>query len=338
LEDSSEPTNPVISRELAMGWLTNPVKILDQADDIISQSEARWLLIFDNADTPETLMDYWPLSEAGSVLVTSRDPLAKSSPSIASKSIDLSPLSADEGAKLLQQLSHSTKQDDLALEVSERLGGLPLAISQMAAIIRYQYLTLSEFLEKYDDESSRRQLHAFEEAGSRRQEARGNMSTIWAIEQLDPSSRVLLQLCSMLDPDCIEERILKDFDLASQHASDYPKDWMAYSRTRAELLKRSLVTRNEDRQELRIHRVVQDSLKAKMTNEQAATMFSSALALVNKAWGPTPLAKRHDRSLSKTREGLFPHALVLKTIFEKLYSNESAVAVPMAVLMNEAAW
>ena len=85
LHDPSERVDTVISRELAMGWLTNPQKVMDAQSDLVSQSDARWLLIYDNADNPESLRDYWPVFGTGSILVTSRDPLVKTSPSISAK-------------------------------------------------------------------------------------------------------------------------------------------------------------------------------------------------------------------------------------------------------------
>lgn len=323
-----------------MGWLTNPVKVLDDKDDILGLTEARWLLIFDNADEPETLMDYWPLGTAGSVLVTSRNPLSKARPSIASESFDLPPMLSDDGVQLLQRLSHSTQETALAKEICKRLGGLPLVISQMAAIIRYQYLTFEDFLEKYDDASSRKLLLAHEEAKApRREEARGNASTIWAIDRLEEGPRILMQVCSMLDPDCIEERILESCDIGITFMPNYPPNWLVFSSARAELISRSLVTRNEQRKELRVHRVVQDSIKANMGDDQALMVFSLAVALITKVWGVTPLAKRHDWVLNKKREGLFPHARTLRTAFEKLYMDlNPPVSFSMAVLMNEAAW
>ncbi|KAF2116999.1 tetratricopeptide repeat domain-containing protein [Lophiotrema nucula] len=339
LEDAAERTNPIISRELAMGWLSNPRKVLDEEDDIIGQTEACWLLIFDNADSPENLQDYWPLSQAGSILVTSRDPLSKTSPSIAGKSIDLSPLTDEEGAHLLQRLSHNAKEGEASLEIASKLGGLPLAISQMAAIIRYQYLSLADFIERYDDDASRKHLHAFEHAGSRRKEARGNIASIWAVQQLDEGAMTIIQLAAILDPDCIQERIFEEFAIGVEHIQEYPANWMAYSTARAELIKRSLVRRNESSKELWIHRVLQDSVKAQMSDERLLDIFTLALTLLTKAWGSTALVNRHDWRLSKTREGLFPHAMSLRASYENIYKDTNPKAsVPLAELMNEAGW
>ena len=322
-----------------MGWLSNPKKVLDEDDDIIGQTEARWLLIFDNADTPEVLQDYWPLSQAGSILVTSRDPLSKTSPSIAGKSIDLSPLTAEEGAKLLQRLSHSPREDEASLEIAVKLDGLPLAISQMAAIIRYQYLSLADFIERYDDDASRKHLHAFEHAGSRRKEARGNIASIWAVQQLDEGARTIIQLAAVFDPDCIQERIYEEFDLGVEHIQEYPKNWMVYSTARAELIKRSLVRRNDEKKELWIHRVLQDSVKAQMPDERLFEIFTLALTLLIKAWGSTALVNRHDWKLSKTRESLFPHAMSLGALYERLYKDTNPKSsISLARLMNEAGW
>jgi tetratricopeptide (TPR) repeat protein len=322
-----------------MGWLTNPTKVLDHKHDIVGQSEARWLLIFDNADTPETLIDYWPVSSSGSILVTSRDPLSKTTPSIASMTVDLNPMLAGDGVQLLQRLSDRAQDVDLASEICERLGGLPLAISQMAAIIRYQYLTFADFLEKYDNDLNRKKLLAHEEEKGRREEARGNASTIWAVDRLDQPPRILMQVCSMLDPDGIEERILENHDAATAILPEYPQDWMAYSIARAELIKRSLVLRSESSKELRIHRLVQESVKGEMGDGETLTVFSVAVALILKAWDVSPLAKRHVWALHKKRAGLFPHARTLRAVYEQLYLERNPpVSISMAELMNEAAW
>ena len=67
-----------------------------------------WLLVFDNADQIEALHDYWPISITGSILVTSRDPLSRSTPPLAALDIDLEPFEDKESAILLQRLCVGT--------------------------------------------------------------------------------------------------------------------------------------------------------------------------------------------------------------------------------------
>jgi hypothetical protein len=156
LEESPECKNQVVSRETVKGWLSNPRKYLSGADDFVqpgqARSEATWLLIFDNADDPMILADYWPQG-SGSILVTSRDPLAKSMFTRRPSGLDLGPLTQQDSLSLFKNLTSifNEPEDDTAQRISDALGGVPLAISQMAGIIRRQDLTLSEFFELYTD-------------------------------------------------------------------------------------------------------------------------------------------------------------------------------------------
>ncbi|KAF2815320.1 uncharacterized protein BDZ99DRAFT_459224 [Mytilinidion resinicola] len=119
----------------------------------------------------------------------------------------------------------------------------------MAAIIQYQYLSFSDFLEHYEDNSDRKDLHAFN-VEHPSPEARGNLASIWAIEQLEPQPRSLQEILSVLGPDCIQERVLTSKIPDYKHLEDYPKRGFSYSAARTDLIRRSLVKRNEDNKEL----------------------------------------------------------------------------------------
>jgi hypothetical protein len=182
LENADEPRNPIISRELAKGWLSNPTK------DPMGNMEASWLIIFDNADNPDILTDYSQMLGTGSLLVTSRHPLAKEIFSPSTVGIALEPLSSEDSALLLRNLTQnarSRRDVSLSTHVAERLGGLPLAITQMAGIIRRQFMSFSEFLETYEDHTEHEQLHG-QEMVPRRATARGSVASIWAFDDLKP--------------------------------------------------------------------------------------------------------------------------------------------------------
>ena len=78
LTDKNEPSNHFANRSIARGLLASPRKLLDASSDSVSQAEATWLLILDNADDPAVLDELKPLFGSGSVLITSRNPLSKS--------------------------------------------------------------------------------------------------------------------------------------------------------------------------------------------------------------------------------------------------------------------
>jgi len=85
--DSSEASlaQQDVARNMVLGWLANPDDWIPGSQDsgVARRQDAtislvNWLLVFDNADSLRDLREYWPPSDAcGSVLVTSRDPIAK---------------------------------------------------------------------------------------------------------------------------------------------------------------------------------------------------------------------------------------------------------------------
>jgi hypothetical protein len=80
------------------------------------------------------------------VLITSRDPLAKSY--LASNGTDLRPFPMKEGAGYLMKVTymHEDYHQKEALAIAEMLGGLPLALSQMAGVIMRWQISFEEFL------------------------------------------------------------------------------------------------------------------------------------------------------------------------------------------------
>ena len=177
-------------------------------------------------------------------MVTSRDPLVKTSPWIAKRYIDVKPFRKKEAAVLLRNLLYINREKDISLKIVQKLGGISFAISQIAAIIRYQFLTFYEFLERYDDEPDCKEFFDFESEAPRRQ-ARGNLASIWAVEQLDPQAKTILELCTILDPDCIQDRIFVEGIGSVDNLNDYFKTIFTYITVRTDLLKRSLVKRNK---------------------------------------------------------------------------------------------
>ncbi|KAJ5405719.1 hypothetical protein N7465_007003 [Penicillium sp. CMV-2018d] len=213
LEDLSERKSQVVSKEILKGWLSNPRKHVSQSDDFVQpgegSSEATWLLIFDNADDPMILTDYWPQG-SGSILVTSRDPSSKGMFTRRPSGLDLGPLSQQDSLSLFNHLAAVPIEPevDTARQISDALGGIPLAISQMAGIIRRQDLTLSGFLELYLNHEEHASLYETK-FDTNLVTYPHSLSTVWAFGKLKPQSQQLLELISFLDPDSIGEDLLE---------------------------------------------------------------------------------------------------------------------------------
>ena len=128
-----------------------------------------WLLVVDNADDestfyskksggsvpePETsrpLARYLPKSTEGSVLVTTRDKRVGQRLAGREQLIEVSPMTAMDSKCLLQSRIAEEDWDDVeAMKLIEQLSYLPLAITQAAAFISENGVTISEYLELLD--------------------------------------------------------------------------------------------------------------------------------------------------------------------------------------------
>ena len=123
------------------------------ADD---PSEQSWLLIFDNVERWELLAHYLPVNlpaTRGSVLVTTQmEDMTK----LGTSSVFVQPFTTDEGAAMLLdriQEESSGKDPDIksAKEISILVGGLPVALANVAGYINYTHCALAELLELFKE-------------------------------------------------------------------------------------------------------------------------------------------------------------------------------------------
>lgn len=355
LEDPTECKSQVVSREIVKGWLSNPRKQLSGSDELVllgqTRSEATWLLIFDNADDPIILSEFWPQG-SGSILITSRDPLAKSMFTNRPSGLDLGPLSQQDGLSLFNHLTSTSNEPDnnTARQISDALGGLPLAISQMAGIIRRQDLTLAEFFELYTDREEHASLYETK-FDTNLVTYPHTLSTVWAFEKLKPQARQLLELISFLDPDCIGEDLLMaaSTELFSEGAH-FKKSYFFEART--DLLQSSLIQRDKQKQQVSVHRIVQDAIMTTMDATKKRSMFDQVVRILWADWPsamPKP-SKIPELPQPKSTGGrlhvgrwpvcaaIYPHVLRIHQVWPSISDPSEASRLLFAKLLNEAAW
>ena len=332
--DSVDARDPVVTRDLVKGWLANPLKTADPTDDGATD-HASWLLVFDNADFPEELEEYWPLDGPGCVLFTSRDPLAKHSNYLATNGIDLKPFEIDEGKEFLAKLT--MKKEDGG-SVVKALGGFPLALTQMAGVIIRRDLTFDEFAKTYNEEEEARgellQLRLSQ--GKRRSGYEHTIASVWALESLK-HGRTLLEALSFFDPDGIPETILTTRPEVVP-LENFPKSSVSYQRARTELLQSSLIGRNADK--IQVHRLIQDAARTKIGLPRLKATFTAAVALVSSVWPFEAFDWRHDAARWRECEQLFPHVLTLKYHHGRLrlLCDTFEVELQFAKLLTDAGW
>ncbi|MDX0869753.1 DUF4062 domain-containing protein [Sinorhizobium medicae] len=326
----------------------------------------RWFLLIDNVDTEAAataVEEMLARLSGGHVLITSR--VGAWSHQVDALELDL--LALGSAVEYLLEATPgrrrtATDREDAA-KLSKTLGHLSLALAQAAAYIDRRRLTFAAYLEAW--ESARRKL--LETHDPRQLAYPFSVAATWltTFEQLSESARDLLGLLAFLsiEPipeslcDAVPEDVRDEFDLFA---------------ALAELGRYSLVSRDRDRPEFTVHRLVQavarDSLnedEQRLTINTVVNWLSWAVrhldpgdiwsgieplqphlkvafahlerlepgAMEGLAWVTSNSGKlRGEKVLDRQTEPMFRQALA---ILAKNYGSDSALAAPLLEKFGE---
>jgi len=179
-------------------------------------NHGEWLLILDNVEELESIGSLYPWAHSGHVIITTR---SQSVGGVA-LSISLEKMEVEEGALFLLRRATLIGPDEgkeeakgadfeKAKELSEVLGGLPLALDQAAAYIEKTRCGLSAYLDLY--QIARGKL--LSERGSLTTDHPESVTITFllAFQKVKSASIAageLLQFCAFLSPDAIPEEII----------------------------------------------------------------------------------------------------------------------------------
>jgi tetratricopeptide (TPR) repeat protein len=255
------------------------------------ENHTEWLLIFDNADDLEMVRGFIPSDGQGSILLTTR---AQATRRIARR-IEIEEMEVDEGALFLLRRSTiidsnanlevaSTTDQAAAREISQAMGGLPLALDQAGAYIEETQWSLVEYLRLFQ----LRKEELLKRRGKLTTDHPETVATTWSlafekVQQANPASADLLRLCAFLDPDLIQEEIItKGASELGSVLQPVATDLLKLNDAIGTLLTYSLVRRNPDHT-LSIHRLVQVVLKHSMNKSVQRRWAERAVRAVNQA-------------------------------------------------------
>jgi tetratricopeptide (TPR) repeat protein len=146
-EDQSRATASLVALGERSEWPTS----FDMAQTVttvlsrLERGEHRWLIVFDNAGAPEELASLVPAA-GGHVIVTTRDAAWQDN----GRSIEVDVFSRRESIDLLQTRGHDITFDE-ADQLAHRLGDLPLALEQVAAMQSATRTPVREYLRELDE-------------------------------------------------------------------------------------------------------------------------------------------------------------------------------------------
>jgi tetratricopeptide (TPR) repeat protein len=302
------------------------------------QTQSKWLLILDNADDLNLLPAYLPPVSGGHILLTTR---AWDMQRLAQR-VEVGTLPDEMGALFLlrraalmapdAELSQvSIEERQLATQVTQELGGLPLALDQAGAYLEATGMSLAQYQQVY--QQHRKAL--LQERRARMTDHPEPVATTWSlsferVEEQNKASADLLRLCAYLAPDAIPENIITQ---GAPHLGPLlvpvAADPFLLSQAIEALRVYSLIQRDPRTQTLSVHRLVQavlhDSMETGMEQEwkQRAVRAVSACC-----------PKVSDVTEWNACEQWLPHAQVCATWIEQ----EGMTLPEAARMLNEAGY
>jgi hypothetical protein len=220
-----------------------------------------WLLIFDNAVSVEALRQWvpsFPVSpgSVGHVIVTTR----RAGFSAFGLVMQLDVLARPAAVELVRSRVPSVAPE-VAGEIADELGYLPLALEQAAAYLDRGGLPPDAYLELLRTRTS--DMLGRGKAGSRNQ----TVATLWEVsfEQVreeNPSAYQLLEICAYLAPEGIPlDLFTKHADLLTAPLAATAADVLAFGEAAATLLDYALVKGGPSM--VHMHRLVQAALRGR---------------------------------------------------------------------------
>jgi hypothetical protein len=278
-----------------------------------------WLLIFDNADDPDTLTQALP-QMGGHILITSRNPNWR-------QTVGVDVFSQEEALRYLQKTSGVTGQDHELSLLAKELGHLPLALTQAGAYIRRQQIDVATYLFAYRE--GQKQLLSHHERGYP-----GSVATAWQmsidkITQEDPNALKLLTFCSFLAPDNIPDTVLSAW-LKEKNKKESSLDFQDALRI---LESYSMISQKVEQKEgehkkaISIHRLIQTVSRDQSEEDESKSTTQLGIDVLRKQF-KGDVGSKEARELAET---LVEHCIALSAHAE----NQQLLNEKLGGLVNE---
>ena len=275
--------------ELVSSWLSNTtvsyLLVIDNADNIEHWWPGKYKSGGSLSNPSNNLSKYLPgKSDNGQVLITTRDNRVAGKMANQGKPIILQPMSYEEARLLfLSKLGGDESSFDEAEvhDLLEELDRLPLAISQAAAFIEENNVSIANYIiaVKSDAATAEEFLHEELDDSRRDEESANSVFRTWKlsydqIKQQKPQAADLLCLLAMLDRQSVPRSLLKVPEVTTSLGV---------------LQSFSLVTLRAGSLSLQIHRLVQRFVRLSLQKENATERWQeTALACISRDY-PTEI-------------------------------------------------
>ncbi|WP_113704961.1 FxSxx-COOH system tetratricopeptide repeat protein [Nonomuraea lactucae] len=227
---------------------------------------SRWLLVFDNADQPESIKGYIPAN--GHVLITSRNTRWDT----AAETVSVDVFARDESVEFLtRRLPHAISEAD-AYRLAEALGDLPLALEQAGALMAQTAISVDDYLDELA-KNTRTLLNA-----GKSTEYPVSMTAAWrlSVTQLGtrcPEAVEILRCCAFFGPEPIPRDVFRrGSGSLPRRLGELLARPIMLTKAIGELNRFALARIDSDTRTIQVHRLVQALLRDDLSpDEQAGT-------------------------------------------------------------------
>ncbi len=254
------------------------------------EREDGWLVVLDNADDPELVETFLPVTHRGHVLLTSR--AWNLSRLKIARPVRLESLPREDAvAFLLTRVSRedvAESEKEAASEIAKELGDLPLALEQAAAYIHDRQARFDDYLASYRAQRLRL-LERCEPA-----DYPASVATTWAlnfeeVERISKASAELLRLTAFLAPEAVPlELFTKGASelgpLLSGALAGADEDPLILDEILKPLTRFSLIERSVSERTYRIHQLVQEVVRDSLDEEDQKCWAERAVRGLNHAY------------------------------------------------------
>ena len=277
------------------------------------ESHARWLLIFDNAGPPDSIQNYRPRAGRGHVIVTSRSNRWLGQE--ATVSVDV--FTEEESVAMLRR-RWADLNDAEALRLATRLGHLPLALEQAAAVHNESGMTLDEYLRALTETPTQ----VLEEGRPTGYSSSVAQTFQIAYRELTAKSRAAAQLfgiCALMSSQPISVAMLirgRGAPLPSPLTEELRTEMTRRNAIR-DMGGHALALLDPGRNLIRIHHLVRDLLREELDDDERVMFTKAAHSILALANPGEPDAPENWPSLAQ----LTPHVIPS----EILHSDDAEV-------------
>jgi tetratricopeptide (TPR) repeat protein len=251
--------------ELIRGWLSNSkngdwLLVLDNADDInIFYLPQKNQMTDEDDEMHHNMAEYLPRSRRGFMVITTRDRRLGERLIDREKPIMVEAMKPDEAEELLRQrVRDDEAENSVVTELLTVLDNLPLAITQAAAFISENDITVAEYLAEIKRDNSQVQEILNMDLGDNRRHSESGSSIIstWKlsfnqINEQQPLAAEILSLMAVMDLYSVPKYLLVQPDVSFADATSALGTLKAFS----------LITSLKGGKEFEMHHLVQLSVR-----------------------------------------------------------------------------